>query len=121
MFGPYKVFHLCGVTRDHRNVFQEAEEYLTKQGHICFKPVFYDFDIYLQYADLLDNQCYEKLLVCDAICIVTPKHIGKSTALRIQQAKELGKEIWVYENQCIIPFEKHPISKLSTLSTPKCG
>ena len=98
MFGKYKILHLCGVCQDHMERFREAEDTLTKQGFICFTPVVYDLDIYRQYADLLDDMCYEKLLVCDAIVIVTPEHIGKSTSLRIQQAKELGKGLTGEEN-----------------------
>lgn len=36
MFGKYKVVHLVGIAREHREQFQSAEEYLTKQGYIVF-------------------------------------------------------------------------------------
>ncbi len=93
MFGKFEVIHLCGITRNHYDIFRQAEEELTKQGYIVFKPVFYDLCLYNKYKDIIDEQCYEKLLVSDIICIVTPEHIGVSTLERINQATKLGKKI----------------------------
>lgn len=98
MLGKYKLIHLLGSTRDHKEIFRYVEEELTKQGYIVFAPVFYDINIYNQMPNLLDDMCYEKLLVCDAVCVVTPDHIGKSTIKRLQQVKELGKERYIWIN-----------------------
>lgn len=98
MLGKYKVAHLLGITREHEKQFRHVETELTKAGYICFAPVIYNLNTYNQYPDLLDDMCYEKLLVCDFCVVVTPEHIGKSTANRIRQAIELGKQIFVWEN-----------------------
>lgn len=98
MFGKYKVAHLLGITREHERYFRHVETELTKAGYICFAPVIYSLDIYNQYPDLLDDMCYEKLLVCDFCVVVTPEHIGKSTVNRIRQAISLEKPIYVWEN-----------------------
>lgn len=65
MFGPFPIAHLLRITRDHEAVFRQVETKLTKQGYICFAPVIYDFDIYLQHKQLLKDMCYEKLLQAD--------------------------------------------------------
>ena len=97
MFGKYKVAHLLGITREHEKQFRHVETELTKMGYICFAPVIYNFDVYKQYSELLDDMCYEKLLVCDICVVVTPEHIGKSTSNRIKQAIDLGKLVYVWE------------------------
>lgn len=43
--------------------------------------------------------CYQKLLFCDIVCLVTPKHIGESTIKRIEQARTLKKEILVFDGE----------------------
>lgn len=98
MFGKYKVAHLLGITREHEKQFRHVETELTKMGYICFAPVIYNLDVYNQYSDLLDDMCYEKLLVCDFCVIVTSEHIGKSTQNRIRQAEELNKPVYVWED-----------------------
>lgn len=98
MFGKYKVAHLLGITREHESQFRHVETSLTKMGYICFAPVIYNLDVYNHYSDLLDDMCYEKLLVCDICVIVTPEHIGKSTQNRIKQAKEMNKPVYILEN-----------------------
>lgn len=97
MIGKYKIAHLLGITREHEPIFRHIEHELTKAGYMCFAPAIYDFDIYKQYKDLLNDMCYEKLLVCDFCVVVTPEHIGESTTNRIKQALELKKpvHIWV--------------------------
>ncbi|MCM1215983.1 MAG: DUF4406 domain-containing protein [Lachnospiraceae bacterium] len=98
MFGKYTVVHLGGTTRGNYDKFRHVEEELTKMGYIVFKPVFYDLDEYNKYKDIVDDQCYEKLKMCDIFCIVTPKHIGSSTMLRSKQAAELGKKIYYWSD-----------------------
>lgn len=98
MFGKYKVAHLLGITREHESQFRQAEIELTKAGYICFVPAIYNLDVYKQCPDMLDDMCYEKLLVCDFCVVVTPEHIGKSTTNRIKQAISLGKPVYVWEN-----------------------
>lgn len=98
MFGKYKVAHLLGITREHEKQFRHVEIELTKQGYICFAPAIYCFETYKQYPDLLDDMCYEKLLVCDLCVVVTPEHIGKSTSNRIRQAISMNKPVYVWEN-----------------------
>ena len=98
MFGKYKVAHLLGITREHEAQFRSVETTLTKMGYICFAPVIYNLDVYNQYPGLLDDMCYEKLLVCDFCVIVTPEYIGKSTQNRIRQAKEMNTPIYILEN-----------------------
>lgn len=99
MIGKYKVAHLLGRTRNHEVPFRYVETELTKQGYICFAPVVYDFNTYKENAELLDDMCYEKLLVCDICVVVAPEFIGKSTQLRIQQAKELGKPVYLFDDK----------------------
>lgn len=105
MFGKYKVAHLLGITREHEKQFRSVETELTKKGYICFAPVIYSLDVYNQYPDLLDDMCYEKLLVCDFCVLVTPEHIGKSTRNRIKQAVRLGKPVYVYEDGELKDFD----------------
>lgn len=101
MIGKYRVAHLFGITREHEPQFRHVEKELTKAGYICFVPAIYDFNVYKQYPDLLDDMCYEKLLVCDFCVVVTPEHIGQSTTNRILQAIHLGKPVYVWKNNGI--------------------
>lgn len=87
MFGKYMVAHLLGHTRDNEVNFRRVERKLTKQGFICFVPAIYVLSEYLKYQDLIDDMCYEKLLVCDLCVAVT---LGESTNIRISQAKKLN-------------------------------
>ena len=97
MIGKYKVVHLIGSTKGNKEKFIAAEKYFTKKGYIAFKPVFYDLKENDPNMDIYNDMCYEKLLFCDIVCIVTPNHIGNSTKIRIKQAKHLNKEILVFE------------------------
>lgn len=105
MFGKYKVAHLLGITREHEKQFRYVEQKLTKKGYICFAPVIYDYDVYKEYEDMLNDMCYEKLKVADLCILVTPEHVGKSTTIRIKQAKELGIPVYVLEDDLIVPYE----------------
>jgi len=105
MIGKYKVAHLLGITRDHEEQFRHVEKELTKMGYICFAPAIYDLEVYNQYPDLLDDMCYQKLLVCDICVIVTPEHIGKSTSNRIKQAIELNKPVYVWTNNNLFLYK----------------
>lgn len=98
MFGRFKVAHLLGSTKGNEKQFREIETALTKMGYICFAPVIYSISIYKQYPEMLDDMCYEKLLVSDICVIATPDHIGSSTENRIRQAIEFGKPIYVWNN-----------------------
>lgn len=106
MFGEFKVAHLLGVTRGNEPVFRHVETELTKQGYICFAPVIYEFDVYLEHKQMLKDMCYEKLLMTDICVVVTPWHIGKSTKLRIDQSLGLGKPVFVWDNGELVPFSK---------------
>ncbi len=105
MFGKYKVVHLVGSTRGNGDIFRKAEKYLTEQGYIVFKPVFYNLEEYEPNMDMYNDMCYEKLLVCDIVCITTPEHIGESTRNRIKQAKSLNKDIWVFDGVSIKEYQ----------------
>lgn len=107
MFGKFKVAHLLGITREHEEYFRHVEIEMTKRGFICFAPAIYDFDVYKQNKDLLNEMCYQKLLYCDFCIIVTPDHIGKSTTKRILQAHELSKPVyaWEWSTDTIINFD----------------
>lgn len=97
----YKIAHLIGITREHEEQFRNAEKILTENGYIVFAPVFYNLEKYLSFGEspnMIDDMCYQKLLLCDFLVIVTPEHIGKSTAMRIEQARELSKPVYVFEN-----------------------
>lgn len=104
MFGKYMVAHLLGHTRDNEVNFRRVERKLTKQGFICFAPAIYNFSEYLKYMDLVDDMCYEKLLVCD-LCVVLS--LGKSTNMRILQAKELNIPIFTFNIHMnrLIPYD----------------
>lgn len=104
MFGKFKTAHLLGITRGNMHRFRLVEEKLTKMGYIVFAPVIYQYDVYLQMPELLDDMCYEKLLVCDICVVVTPEHIGKSTTNRIKQAFEFGKPVYLWENGNMVEF-----------------
>lgn len=101
MFGRYKVAHLLGSTKGNERQFRYVEIELTKMGYICFAPAIYNFDVYNQIPDLLDDMCYEKLLVCDICVVVTPDHIGKSTSNRIKQALDLGKPVYIWVDNAL--------------------
>lgn len=105
----FKIAHLAGITREHEKQFREAEKLLTRQGYIVFSPVFYNLDEYNSFGkfpNMLDDMCYEKLSVySDFLVIVTPEHIGKSTSLRIRQAREMNKPVYVIKDGELVPFE----------------
>lgn len=101
MTKKYEIAHLIGITREHEKQFRNAEKILTSKGYIVFAPVFYNMEEYLsfgEYPNMIDDMCFEKLLMCDFLVLVTPDHIGKSTGNRIKQAKEMGKYIYIIEN-----------------------
>ena len=99
MLGKFKVIHLVGSTKGNKELFEKAEKVLTSQGNIVFKPVLYGDEVTNDNIDMLNEMCYQKLVFADAICIVTPEHIGESTQKRIQEADELNKEIFIYMNK----------------------
>lgn len=108
----FKIAHLAGITREHEDQFREAEKLLTRRGYIVFTPTFYDKNIYESFGEfpnMLDDMCYEKLQMCDFLVIVTPEHIGKSTSLRIQQARAMRKPVYVINNGELIPFDSNGI------------
>ena len=96
MIGKYKVAHLLGRTNGNEKRFRRVEVEMTKAGYICFVPAVYDFEIYKKNAEVLNDMCYEKLLVCDLCVVVTPEHIGKSTQKRIHLAKIIGKPVCIW-------------------------
>jgi hypothetical protein len=102
MFGKYKVVHLVGSTRGNEDIFKFVEEKLIRLGYIVFRPTFYNVKQYDECKEMLDDMCYEKLLISDIICIVS--HIGDSTINRINQARELGKEVMMWNGSMMIKF-----------------
>lgn len=105
----HEIAHLIGITREHEDQFRNAEKILTRKGYIVFAPVFYNVEEYLsfgEYPNMLDDMCYEKLLICDFLVLVTPEHIGKSTTLRIEQATTMGKKVYVLENDVLREFRQ---------------
>lgn len=104
----YKIVHLIGLTRGNEDKFRDAEKILTRKGFIVFAPVFYKMDEYLSFGktpNMLDDMCYEKLLMCDFCVLVTPEHIGKSTRERIKQAHSMGKEICILNGIALNEFD----------------
>lgn len=91
---------------------RECELELTKKGYICFTPVIYDFDIYKQYKDMIDDMCYSKLLNCDMLVVVTPEHIGKQTKNRIKQAQGLNIPVYLYINKELVPYIETTINMI---------
>lgn len=105
----YEIAHLIGITREHEEQFRNVEKILTKKGYIVFAPVIYNMEEYLsfgEYPNMLDDMCYEKLLMCDFLVLVTPEHIGKSTTLRIKQANTMGKKVYILENDVLKEFRQ---------------
>lgn len=96
MLGNFSLIHIGGITRNNEKIFRRIENRLTLQGYICFAPVVYDVEVWKPNKEMLDDMCYEKLIICDIFLIETPWHIGESTKLRIQQSKELNIPIMVY-------------------------
>lgn len=102
MLGKYKLIELVGSTRgDNKLLFEAAEKDLTNKGYIVFKPVLFGDEVNDSNIDMLNDMCREKLLISDAICIVTPEYYGTSTLNRINQATILNREIYMWENNIL--------------------
>lgn len=104
----FTIAHLAGIIREHEKQFRSAEKMLTTMGYIVFAPVIYDFDEYKSFGEwpnMLDDMCSQKLDMCDILVIVTPEHIVKSTTMRINQAKEMEKPIYMIKDGMMVPFE----------------
>lgn len=109
MAKKFKIAHLAGITREHEEQFRSAEKVLTEMGYIVFAPVFYDYAKYKSFGEwpnMLDEMCSQKLELCDFLVIVTPEHVGKSTPLRIKQAKAVGKPVYVLQEGQLLPFRQ---------------
>lgn len=109
MAKKFKIAHLTGITREHEEQFRSAEKVLTEMGYIVFAPVFYDYAKYKSFGEwpnMLDEMCSQKLELCDFLVIVTPEHVGKSTSLRIKQAKAVGKPVYVLQEGQLLPFRQ---------------
>ena len=59
-----------------------------------------------EWPNMLDEMCSQKLELCDFLVIVTPEHVGKSTSLRIKQAKAAGKPVYVLQEGQLLPFRQ---------------
>ena len=46
------------------------------------------------------------LKICDICVIVTPEYIGKSTKQRIKEAKDLGKEVYIWVSNELRLYEE---------------
>lgn len=98
MIGKYRFAHLLGSTMNNEDIFREAEIAITKMGYICFRPVIYNYEEYIKNKDLLDDMCFNKLLITDICVVVTPNYIGKSTKKRIKDSILFNKPVYVWEN-----------------------
>lgn len=99
LFPKYKLAHIGGVTRYNNELFRKIEKELTLQGYICFCPVVYDPVEWEPNQEMLNEMCFEKLMVCDLFVIATPWRVGKSTSLRVEQCRELEIPIKVYNHE----------------------
>ena len=108
MIGKYQVAHLIGSTADNEFAFRSAELRLTGMGYICFAPAIYNPKTYEKCKELIDDMCYQKLLMCDICVVVTPEKMGKQTRKRIQECKELGKPVYQFTSGVLslMPFER---------------
>lgn len=109
MFGKFKVASLIGSTKDRETEFRHVEKELTKLGYICFAPAIYNYEEYLTVADIVNDMCYAKLMVCDICVIVNPQRIGKSTKSRIEQAENLNIPVYKWENESLVEYRKSVI------------
>lgn len=106
----FELMELIGSTKGNNvNMFKDAEKDLTNKGYIVFKPVLFGDEVDSNNLKMLTDMCYEKMLVSDAVCIVTPNHIGESTLLRITQALDLNKQIYIWENGILYAHYKFNI------------
>lgn len=112
MLGKYKVAHLIGIAREHEAEFRHVEQEMTKKGFICFTPTFYDLKLYEAHQEMIDDMCYQKLLVSDLCMIVTPEHIGKSTRARAQQSWDMGIPVYVWDDKCPKVYEECDIRRV---------
>lgn len=85
----FKFAHLVGSTRNNQDLFRSVEKELTLRGYICYVPVLYKLEEYLENKEMIDDMCYQKLLHSDICVIVTPDHIGRSTTMMIYQCREI--------------------------------
>lgn len=99
MIGNYKTVYLLGVTCWHEPSFRKAEVELTKRGYIVLAPAVYDYENYLTCKDLLKDMYYEKLKLCDFCVLVTPEHVELSISLRIRQAIEMKKPVYIWDRK----------------------
>ena len=101
----YKIVNLLGTSQGNRRLFRKVEKELTKQGYICFTPVIYTIDEYTEHKELLDNMCYQKLLMADICVIVTSDHIERSTSKNIQQCQYFGIPVYLWKNGKLIEYK----------------
>lgn len=95
----FRIMHLIGSTKqENKHLFDEAEAYYTNKGYVVFKPVFYGLKSDDERLGMLTDMCTMKLNICDTVCVVT-EHIGESTRKRIEQAKNLGKEVIYFQKR----------------------
>lgn len=99
MIGNYKTIYLLGVTCWHEPSFRKVEVELTKRGYIVFAPAIYDYENYLACKDSLKDMYYEKLKLCDFCVLVTPEHVEPSISLRIRQAIEMKKHVYIWDRK----------------------
>ncbi len=53
------------------------------------------------------DMCYDKLVFSDIVCLVTPEHFGESTIERIKKAKNLKKEILVFDGKKSFEYDEY--------------
>lgn len=95
---PYKIVHLLGSVKNNEGIFRYIELKLTNMGYIVFAPVIYDYDIYKQNKEMIDEMCEQKLNMSDFCVVVNPQHIGESTRKRIEQCFILNKAVYFWQN-----------------------
>ena len=117
----FKIAHLLGSTKGNEQLFRAAEAELTKQGYICFAPVFYGYEACKPYLPMLTEMCTAKLQICDICVVATPDHIGDSTTNRIKEALSLRKPVYlIFADGSLKPIKSiHDLTPYTTRNITK--
>lgn len=114
MISTYKTALLLGSTKGNEDTFRHAEAELTKKGYIVMAPVLYGYDVTKPWHPMLTDMCEQKCKFCDLCVVVTPDHIGEATMLRIRQAIDMAKPVYVFDETdpgLLRPYEIDGVSQ----------